>query len=202
MANETKPMSSIPNQHSKPSVNSARISIPAREEMNSDSLMFLHGIEERLGMLPNLHRLLAKSPAVLSGWLALQNALATTINLRTREAIALAVSEVNECLYCLSAHGHVAATLGKSTEEEILLNRQGRSKNPKTAAAVYFAKRVVEARGHITDQELADVRSAGYTDAQIIEIVALAVQFLFTNFMNNVAGTVIDFPIAKSLSDQ
>ncbi|AHZ68665.1 hypothetical protein OU5_1588 [Pseudomonas mandelii JR-1] len=82
----------------------------------------------------------------------------------------------------------------KSSAEEIALNRQGRSEDPKRAAAATFAKNLVERRGKVTDQELAAVRAGGYTDPEIIDITALAVQFLLTNFMNNMADSDIDFP--------
>jgi alkylhydroperoxidase family enzyme len=88
----------------------------------------------------------------------------------------------------------VATTFTKASETELALNRKGSSGDPKRAVAIGFAKLLVEKRGKITDEELEAVRVAGYTDQQILEIVALSVQFLFTNFMNNVAKTHIDIP--------
>jgi alkylhydroperoxidase family enzyme len=78
--------------------------------------------------------------------------------------------------------------------EEIALNRTGRSSEPKTDAALRFAKKVTETRGHVSDSDLAEVRDAGYTDAQVLEIIALAAAYLLTNFLNNVADTDIEFP--------
>jgi uncharacterized peroxidase-related enzyme len=108
--------------------------------------------------------------------------------------MAMAISEVNGCDYCIAAHSYVAATFTKATQEELALNRKGTSSDPKRAVAIGFAKSLVEKRGKVTNEELDAVRAVGYTDQQILEMVALSVQFLFTNFMNNVAKTHIDIP--------
>jgi uncharacterized peroxidase-related enzyme len=109
------------------------------------------------------------------------------------------VSQANGCRYCLSAHSHTAAQFNHATAEEIALARQGRSDDPKRQAAGTFARRVVEERGKVTDADLEAVRNAGYNDKQVVELVALAAQFLLTNFMNNVADTDIDFPPAPHI---
>lgn len=150
-------------------------------------------VEARLGFVPNLHRLMSISPAVLSGALGLQEALSNTLDARTRNAIALAVSEVNACSYCLSSHCYVASRLQHVPSEEVRLNRTGQSEDAKVAAAARFAAKVVDSRGHVSDEQVAAVRAAGFTDAQLLEIIALSVQFTLTNLINNVAGTDIDF---------
>jgi uncharacterized peroxidase-related enzyme len=172
----------------------SRIAIPALDDAPAATQPILDGVNKLLGFVPNLHRLMSQSPATLTGWLGLQSPLSKTLDVKTRDGIALAVSQANECDYCLSAHSYVAGTFAKLPAEEITLNRQGKSSDPKRAAAVHFAKRVIETKGKVSDAELATVRAAGFTDAQVIEIVALSAQFLMTNFMNNLADTDIDFP--------
>ena len=92
------------------------------------------------------------------------------------------------------------AVLGSATEvhelspDEIALNRQGKSEDPKRGAAARFARLVTQTRGKVTDEDLAQVREAGWSDAEVIAIVALGAQFLMTNFLNNVADTTADFP--------
>lgn len=78
--------------------------------------------------------------------------------------------------------------------EEIALNQQGRSSDPKRQVAVAFAKALIEKRGKVTDEEFAAVKAAGRTDADIVEMIALPAQFLLTSFMNNAVQTPIDFP--------
>jgi alkylhydroperoxidase family enzyme len=82
------------------------------------------------------------------------------------------------------------------SDEDIALGRAGGSVDPKRAAAARFAHRLVDSRGRVGDEDLADVRAAGYTDSQILAIVAVAVQALLTNFINNVNQTGIDIPAA------
>jgi uncharacterized peroxidase-related enzyme len=170
-----------------------RLEVPTSQDQTSESQKLLMSVEARLGFVPNLHRLMSISPAVLSGALGLQEALSNTLDARTRNAIALAVSEVNACSYCLSSHCYVASRLQHVPGEEVQLNRTGQSEDAKVAAAARFAAKVVDSRGHVSDVQVAAVRAAGFTDAQVLEIIALSVQFTLTNLINNVAGTDIDF---------
>lgn len=172
----------------------SRFKVPQPEEAPEESLPMLAHIAQQLGFVPQSYRLLSISPAVLWGFAALESHLSKTLDLKTRNGIALTVSQLNGSRYCLSAHAHRASELANMDPEEITLNRAGTSHDPKRAAALAFARRVVERRGKVTNAELAAVRSAGYRDEQILEIVALSVQVLFTNFMNNVAQSDLDFP--------
>lgn len=171
-----------------------RISVPTRDEVPTESQPMLDSVGARLGFIPNLHRLMSLSPTALTGLIGLQEALSKTLDPRTRHAISLAVSQANACDYCVAAHSHRATRFDEVSPEEIALNRQGRSSDPKRGAAAGFAKSLIELRGRVRDSDLASMREAGFTDGQIIEVIALSAQFLMTNFMNNVADTEIDFP--------
>jgi alkylhydroperoxidase AhpD family core domain len=114
------------------------------------------------------------SPHVLAGWFGLMSNLGRTLDVKTRDSIALATSQATGCDYCLAAHAYVASTFANMSAEEIALNRACRSENPLRAAA--FAQRVIETRGQVTDEDIANVRAAGYSDANIVEIVASTVQ--------------------------
>jgi uncharacterized peroxidase-related enzyme len=173
----------------------SRFTIPSRDAAPVGSQPTLDAVGQQLGFIPNIHRLMSISPAVLTGFVGLQESLSKTLDLNIRDAIALAVSEVNGCSYCLASHSYVAGTFAKIPREEIALNRQGESNDAKTGAAARFAAKLVEVRGRVSDADLGAVRQAGFTDPQILEIVALSTQYLMTNFMNNVAGTEIDFPL-------
>lgn len=171
----------------------SRIALPSAAKPSDDQQKLLKSVEARLGFVPNLHRLMSISPAVLAGALGFQEALSGTLDPRTRNAIALAVSEVNACSYCLSSHCYVASHMQHVPKEEIQQNRTGQSEDVKVAAAAKFAAKVIDSRGHVSDEQLDAVRKAGFTDAQILEIIALAAQFMLTNLINNVSGTDIDF---------
>jgi uncharacterized peroxidase-related enzyme len=173
----------------------SRIAISSPEAAPEASKSILDAIHRQLGVVPNLYRLIATSPAALTGFSAFQGALARTLDVKTRERIALAVAQVNGCDYCLSAHTYLALNLAKITPEEIALNRKGASGDARANAAVDFATKVARERGHVRDADLAAVREAGFADAQIVEIVALVAENSFTNYLNEVARTDIDFPV-------
>ena len=175
----------------------SRIRIPSIEELPPESRPILENVEKRIGFLPNMHRVMALSPAALTGWSGLLTSLSKTLDLKTRDAIGLAVSEVSACHYCLSAHSYVSETFAKTPAEEIARNRRGESDDPKRQAAIQFAQKLVHARGRVSDHDFDTVRAAGFTDGQIVEIIALSAQFLLTNFVNNAVQTDIDFPVAE-----
>ncbi len=173
----------------------SRIAIPTRDDAPAASQPILDAVKAQLGgVLPNLFRLAANSPPALTGLTSLSGALGKALDLKTRERIAVAVAEVNGCEYCLAAHSYIGVNMAKLTPEEVALNRKGGSSDPKAEAAVRFAKLVAETRGKISDADLEAVRAAGFADAQIVEIVALTAENFFTNFLNNVAQTDVDFP--------
>lgn len=175
----------------------SRICIPTLDDAPEASKPALNAIQKSLGVVPNLFRLLAKSPAALAAFTGFSGALAKTLDVKTRERIALAVAQVNGCDYCLSAHTYLALNLAKISPEEIALNRKGASGDEKANSAVSFAAKVARERGHVTENDLAAVRAAGFTDAQIVEIVGLVAENTFTNYLNEVVKTDIDFPVVR-----
>lgn len=172
----------------------ARITIPTRDDAPAAAQEQLDQIAGKLGRVPNFFRVLATSPAVLAGYSGLADGLGRTLDLRTRERIALAVAEVNGCEYCLAAHGYTALNFAHLSPEEIAQARQGHASDAKAAAAAQFARQIALQRGKVGDADLAAVREAGFQDAQIVEIVAVVAENFLTNLMNNVVGTDVDFP--------
>lgn len=154
----------------------------------------LDQVHKKLGFIPNMMRTMAVSPAVLEGYLGLSGALAGgTLGPKVREQIALAVGEANGCQYCVSAHTAMGKRLGM-TEAELEASRDGASRDPRVGAALAFARALVEQRGDIGDADLARVRGAGWSDAEVAEIVAHVALNAFTNYFNLTAGTEVDFP--------
>lgn len=173
----------------------SRIAIPSRAEAPEAARPLLDAVEKQLGSVPNLFRLLAQSPAALEGFLGLNGALGRTLNGRLRESVALAVAQSNGCDYCLSAHSYLGTNLAKLDAAEIARNRAGGSSDQRSEAALRFALRIVETRGRVNDAELAEIRNAGFSEAQLVEIVGLVAVNVFTNYLNNLAETDIDFPV-------
>jgi uncharacterized peroxidase-related enzyme len=158
----------------------------------------LAGVQKSLGATPNLYRVVAQSPSALEGVLGLTGALARgRLRAPLREQIALAVAEANGCDYCLSAHTALGRVV-RLSDPDLALARQGRASVPRDEAALRFALRVVERRGRVDDADLAEVRRAGFDDGEIVEIVANVVLNVFTNYLNQVAETEVDFPIVRA----
>ncbi|WP_329260004.1 carboxymuconolactone decarboxylase family protein [Actinoallomurus sp. NBC_01490] len=177
----------------------SRLNVPPPEEVPADSQRILDSVGAQLGFVPNMFKTIASNPAVLEVVATLQGTLSRVLDARTRHSIALAVSQANGCDYCLAIHTHVATKFAGMSADDIELGRVGNSVDPKRAAAARFAQRVVDSRGQVSDADLAAVRGAGYTDPQILAIVALAVRFLLTNFINNVNQTDTDLPAVSSV---
>ncbi|WP_374022258.1 carboxymuconolactone decarboxylase family protein [Mycobacterium sp. HNNTM2301] len=181
----------------------ARLDIPQSvSDAPEESQSTLDVVGKRLGFVPNVHRLLGLSPNALAGFMQLQTALNKTLDAATRDSVSLAVSQANGCRYCVGAHGYTAARFNGFSEGEIALAREGKSSDPRRQAAATFARRLIETRGQVSDDDLRAVRDAGYSDRNIVEVVALSAQFLLTNFLNNVADTEIDFPEPANLPER
>ena len=180
----------------------SRIPTPATlDAAPASARPMLEAVKKQLGVAPNLFRLVANSPAALEGYLGMSGALAKgTLPAQTRERIALAVAQINSCNYCLSAHSYLGKNLAKLDDAEIAANRHGGSRDPKADAAVRFAAKVVRERGHVGDGDVHAVRMAGYDDAQIVEIVQHVALNTWTNYINEVAKTEIDFPAVDALA--
>ena len=175
-----------------------RITLPTPDQTPAASVPLLEAVKKQLGVIPNLMKLVGNSPAALEGYLSLNGALSKgKLDAKTRERIALAIAEINGCSYCLSAHTYLGKNVAKLDDAEIAANRNGHSADPKAAAAVHFAARVALERGHISDADLETVKAAGYSQAEIVEIVLHVALNTLTNYINEVAKTEIDFPIVS-----
>jgi uncharacterized peroxidase-related enzyme len=156
----------------------------------------LQAVKKQLGSVPNMFRMIASSPAALEGYLGLMTGLGKgKLALQTRERIALAIAEINGCSYCASAHAYLGKNLAKLDDAEIAANRRGTSSDAKADAAVRFAAKVSRERGHVSEADVLAVKAAGYDDGQVIEIVMHVALNTWTNLINEVARTEIDFPV-------
>ncbi len=153
-------------------------------------------VQKQIKMVPNLFKVFGNSPKVLEGYLALSGALAhDSLPAKLRELLAITVAEENRCDYCLSAHTTMGKAAGLS-DTDTQAAQTGKSSDAKYQAALTFARAVVEKHGQVSDSDIQSVRSAGYNDAQIVEIIAHVSLNILTNYTNNIAKTVIDFPVA------
>lgn len=153
----------------------------------------LDGVKRKLGFVPNMMATMASSPAVLEGYLNLSGALGSALSAKLNEQIALTVAEINGCRYCASAHSAIGKMVGLD-DHAVEDARRAFSHDPKTDAALKFAKALVISRGKVTEEDLRTVTAAGYSEKEIAEIVANVALNVFTNYFNETAKTVVDFP--------
>ncbi|MFN7921370.1 MAG: carboxymuconolactone decarboxylase family protein [Bryobacteraceae bacterium] len=154
----------------------------------------LDGVQAKLGMTPNMMKTMAAAPSVLEGYLNLNASLAGgVLDAKFREQIALTVAQANSCEYCLSAHSAIGKRVGL-TADDIRSSREAHAADAKRNAGLRFARALVIERAHVSDQTVADVKAAGYTEGEIAEIVANVALNIFTNYFNNTARTEVDFP--------
>jgi AhpD family alkylhydroperoxidase len=155
---------------------------------------FFDMLQGALGVIPNMTRSMAQSPAVLEGYISLSGALSKgTLGKALGEELALTLAGTNHCDYCASAHTVLGKFAGLS-ETQIDDALKGSAADSKTAAALNFANVVVEKRGRISDADFKAVTVAGFTPGEVGEIVGHVALNVFTNYFNNVAATEIDFP--------
>jgi uncharacterized peroxidase-related enzyme len=155
----------------------------------------LEGVRKSLGMVPNLVATMAHSPAALQAYLQFNQALGgSSLSPSVREQIALAVAGANSCQYCASAHTAMGKDAGVP-ENELALNLEGRSRDPRTQVLISFAQVIVRGRGHVVDAVLTSMRQAGFSEGEIVDVIATVAINIFTNYFNHIAGTQIDFPM-------
>lgn len=172
----------------------SRINVVTLESASAEQRALLDAIQAKLGMVPNFLKVFANSPVALKAFLGLYEvAGAGSLDPQTRERIALALAQQNSCEYCLSAHTAIGRGVGLDSGE-IEANRAGSSQDAKAAVAVKFARSLVEHKGEVTTAEIGEVRAAGYSDADIVEIITHVGMNLMTNILGKASRIEIDFP--------
>jgi uncharacterized peroxidase-related enzyme len=158
-------------------------------------------VEGKLGMVPNMMRTMGQSTALLEGYLNLSAALGKgSLGAATGTLLAIAVAEANQCGYCLAAHTYIGDKLVHINPPALDNARDGQSADAKTQAALRFAQTLVTKQGLVNDADVALVKAAGHTEGEVAEIVGHVAMNILTNYFNNTANTVVDFPEVKLMS--
>lgn len=175
----------------------SHITLVDPKNTTADRQILLEQIHSVFGTTPNMFKAVANSPAALrSMWGSFGALGAGVIPAKLGEQIAVAVANRNACEYCLAAHTVLGRKAGASTEE-MSVAQDGQSTDPKTAVALRFALKLVEARGQVSAAEVLAVRSAGFSDEEIVEMLAHVALNLFTNYVNVAFAVPVDFPAVK-----
>ncbi len=172
----------------------SRITTVTNENATAKQQALFDAIQQQLGIVPNFLRVFANSPDALNAFLGLHHIAGNgALDPATRERIALALAQQNECEYCLSAHTAIGRKAGLNSEE-INSNRAGDSQDAKAAVAVKFAQALVEHTGQVTTAEINELRNVGYSEAEIVEIITHVGMNLLTNILGKASRVDIDFP--------
>lgn len=172
----------------------SRIKTITDEIANAEQADLFATIKSSLGMVPNFLRVFANSPDALKAFLGFHHIAGNgSLDPATRERIALTLAQKNECGYCLSAHTAIGRKTGLNTDE-INANRQGDSQDAKAAVAVKFARTLAEHTGEVTNAEVQEMRDAGFTDADIVEVITHTGMNVLTNILSKASRVDIDFP--------
>lgn len=149
----------------------------------------LEGIKKAFGFVPNLFAVFAESPAALQGALAMADAFSkSTLSPAEQQLVALAVSEANDCEFCVAAHSTIAKHAAKADPAAVDATRAREPlADPKLDALVRFTRKVVEQRGFVTDAEVAEFMAAGYSKAQVIEVLLGVGMKTFNNYVDHIA---------------
>ena len=171
---------------------------PATAEPKAKAL--LDGVQKKLGVTPNLMRVLAVNPSVLGAYLGFSGALLSgRLGPKLHEQIALTVAEANGCNYCLAAHSLLGKGAGLAPND-IASARAGKAVDPRAEAALTFARKLVANRGAVSPADVNAAHGSSLSDADIVEIIAAVALNIFTNYLNITADTDIDFPPVDKLA--
>jgi uncharacterized peroxidase-related enzyme len=159
----------------------------------------LADVQRTLGLTPNMTKVMATSPALLQGYLALSGALSGgVLSAAVGERLAIATAEYNGCEYCLSAHTYIGANVAKVDTEELEAARDAKASDPHIAALLALSDAIVRGRGTVDDAVVRAARDLGATDAEIGEVVGHIALNVLTNYFNILAEVDNDWPAVAS----
>jgi len=177
-----------------------KISVPTIDQVSPESKILFEGLQRRMGKVPNLYATVGYSSHALQGFLDFDATLGKgAFNGKQREAIALVVSEVNNCAYCLAGHTMAAVKNGLSIDETLAI-RKGHSSDPKIDAAVKLAKSIAETKGHADEAALDEFYNAGFDESALMDLIGLVTVRIFTNYVFAATDVPVDFPAAPALN--
>lgn len=172
--------------------------VPTKDEVSENNQAIFSQLEKGLGFVPNIYASLAHSETALGNFLDFGNAK-TSFSAKEKEVINLAVSQVNECIYCLSAHTAIGKMNG-FTEDQTLELRAGKASfDTKLDALAKFARNVAVNRGAATEEVVANFYAQGYTKGSLADAIILIGEITITNYFHKTTEVAVDFPEIQTL---
>jgi uncharacterized peroxidase-related enzyme len=175
-----------------------KFTVPTRGEVSENNQAIFDNLQKGLGFVPNLYAYYAKNETALGDYLTLQNRK-NTLKAKEREVINLVTSQINGCRYCQSAHTVLGKMNGFTDEQVIELRKGSASFDSKLDALAKFTASAVENRGKASEESKDAFFAAGYTEANLIDVVIIIGDKIISNYIHNLTGFPIDFPIAPEL---
>lgn len=176
----------------------ATFEVPKREDVGEKNQLIFDNLNNAIGFIPNLYAVFAYSENALERYLAYQNAK-TSFSTKEKEAVNLAVSQVNGCTYCQSAHTALGKMNGFS-DEQLLNIRKGISDDPKLNSLVQLASAITKNRGDVNPVLVDDFFAKGYTKENLVDLIVQISDKTAMNYMHNLTKVPVDFPVASELS--
>jgi uncharacterized peroxidase-related enzyme len=165
-------------------------------EATAQTAELFASLKRSIGKVPNLYATIGtNAPAVLAHTLQTSALLKQSeLTAAELEAINLTISQLTGCDYCLAAHTLTAKHAGYSVEQTVELRHGSFPENNRIDALLTFVRTVHGSTGTLPSAAVEAVRAAGYSDRQIIEALQAVSAILFTNMVNRVNDTTLDFP--------
>lgn len=177
-----------------------QFSVPTREQVGPEAQPLFDIFQKRVGKVPNLYAVMGNSAVALKAFMGLEDTLSTGVfHAKEREAIALVVSEVNGCAYCLAGHTALAIKRG-FTKEETLDIRRGQVADLRLNAIVQLAKTITETKGYVDEVTLNNFFEAGFDEGALMELIGLVTVRIFTNYVYAITQVPVDFPLAEPIN--
>ncbi|WEV78165.1 carboxymuconolactone decarboxylase family protein [Janibacter cremeus] len=178
-----------------------RIPVHTLETAPEDSRDALKALDVKFGKVLNIHGEMAHSPVALQSYVALQEVIADhgSFDGRTREAIALAVGNVDDCSYCQAAHTGGGRAAGLSDDEMVAIRAGAVDFDPTLAALLELAREYTADVGSVRDATWQTALDSGWSDEQLTELSVHVTLNLFTNYFNHFVQTDLDLPAAPAL---
>jgi len=172
--------------------------VPTREQVSENNKAIFDALKQKIGMVPNLYAVMAYAENALGNYITFQGGK-TSLRGKEKEAVNLIVSQVNDCIYCLSAHTAIGKMNGFTDEQIIEIRKGGASFDAKLDALVKLAKNITESRGKADSTLVDNFFAAGYTEGSLIDVIMLIGDKTIMNYLHNLTEVPVDFPLAPAL---
>lgn len=172
--------------------------VPQREEVSEKNQGIFDQLEKGLGFVPNLFATYAYSDTALENYLNFSNAK-TSLKAKEKEVVNLAVSQVNDCKYCLAAHTAIGKMNGFSDDQILELRAGNASFDSKLDALAQLAKNITENRGATSPEVLENFFNAGYNKGNLVDVISLVGDKTISNYLHKTTDIPVDFPEVPAL---